>query len=157
MKSVMRRNAGGNSASLNRGSLTDVYLSPEGLEDIRNWGVDQADETTRREIYQSADDGGAITRIFGVNLHALDELGQSQEYQNYFTNNLSGTLGPSSDVELVVGLDLAANDSFVMPVKQEVTVFEDEALHRHQKMGFYGFAEIGFGVLDSRRVLLGSF
>ena len=62
MKSVMRRNAGGNSASLNRGSLTDVYLSPEGLEDIRNWGVDQADETTRREIYQSADDGGRLTR-----------------------------------------------------------------------------------------------
>jgi len=157
MKSVMRRNAGGNSASLSRGQMTDLYLSPEGLEDIRNWGVDQADETTRREIYLSADDGGAITRIFGVNLHALDELGQSQEYQNYFTSNLSGSLGPSSDVELVVGLDLAANDSFVMPVKQEVTVFEDEALHRHQKMGFYGFAEIGFGVLDSRRVLLGSF
>jgi hypothetical protein len=44
-----------------------------------------------------------------------------------------------------------------MPVKQEVTVFEDEALHRQQRMGFYGFAEIGFGVLDSRRVLLGSF
>jgi len=44
-----------------------------------------------------------------------------------------------------------------MPVKQEVTIFEDEALLRHQKMGFFGFAEVGFGVLDSRRVLLGSF
>jgi hypothetical protein len=157
MKTVMRRNAGGNSGSLNRGRLTDIYLSPEGLEDIRNWGVDQADDTTRREIYVGSDDSAALTRIFGVNLHALDELGQGQEYQNYFTSNLSGSLGPASDVELIVGLDLQSNDSFVMPVKQEVTVFEDDALHRHQKMGFYGFAEIGFGVLDSRRVLLGSF
>ena len=157
MKTVMRRNAGGNSASVNRGRLTDVYLSPEGIEDIRNWGVDQADEVTRREIYTGADDSAALTRIFGVNLHGLDELGQSQEYQNYFTSNLSGSLGPSSDVELMVGLDLQSNDSFVMPVKQEVTIFEDDNLHRQQRMGFYGFAEIGFGVLDSRRVLLGSF
>ena len=157
MKVVMRRNAGGNSASIKRGSLTDLYLSPEGLEDIRNWGVDQADEVTRREIYTSSDDGSPLTRVFGVNLHALDELGENQEYQVYFTNELSGTLGPSSDVELVVGLDLNANDSFVMPVKQEVTIFEDDTLHRQQKAGMYGFAEIGYGVLDSRRVLLGSF
>jgi len=44
-----------------------------------------------------------------------------------------------------------------MPVKQEVTVFEDDTLHRQQKAGMYGFAEIGYGVLDSRRCLLGSF
>ena len=157
MKTVMRRNAGGNSASLNRGRLTDLFMSPEGVEDIRNWGVDQADDMTRREIHVAPDDGGALTSIFGVSLRALDELGQSQEYQNYFTMNLSGSLGPSSDVELCVGLDLAAGDSFVMPVKQEVTIFEDEAMHRQQRMGWYGFAEIGFGVLDSRRVLLGSF
>ena len=157
LKVVMRRNAGGNSASIKRGVLTDLYLSPEGLEDIRNWGVDQADETTRREIYTSSEEGAALTRVFGVNLHALDELGENQEYQVYFTQQLSGTLGPSSDVELVVGLDLNANDSFVMPVKQEVTVFEDDTLHRQQKAGMYGFAEIGYGVLDSRRCLLGSF
>lgn len=157
LKVVMRRNAGGNSASVKRGTLTDLYLSPEGLEDIRNWGVDQADEVTRREIYTSTDDGQPITRVFGVNLHALDELGENQEYQSYFTSELSGTLGPSSDAELVIGLDLNANDSFVMPIKQEVTVFEDDTLHRQQKAGMYGFAEIGYGVLDARRVLLGSF
>jgi hypothetical protein len=156
LKVVMRRNAGGNSASIKRGTLTDMYLSPECLEDIRNWSVDQADETTRREIYTSADEGSAMTRVFGVNLHALDELGEGQEYQNYFTSELSGTLGPNSDTELIVGLDLNADDSFVMPVKQEVTVFEDDTLHRQQRAGMYGFAEIGYGVLDSRRVLLAS-
>jgi hypothetical protein len=157
LKTVMRRNAGGNSGSLNRGSLTDIYLSPEALEDIRNWGIDQVDEITRREIYQAGDDGAAITRIFGVNLHDMDELGEGQEYQNFYTHQLTGSLGPSSDKEIVVGLDLSSNDSFIMPIKQDVQIFEDDALHRQQRAGFYGWAEIGFAVLDNRRVLLGSF
>ncbi len=156
MKTVMRRNAGGNSGSLNRGSLTDLYLSPEALEDIRNWGIDQVDEVTRREIYQAGDDGAAITRIFGVNLHDIDELGASQEYQNFYTDQLAGTF-TGSDVELVVGLDQSSNDSFIMPVKQDVQIFEDDALHRQQRAGFYGWAEIGFAVLDNRRILLGGF
>jgi hypothetical protein len=156
MKTVMRRNAGGNSGSLNRGSLTDLYLSPEALEDIRNWGLDQVDEVTRREIYQAGDDGAAITRIFGVNLHDMDELGADQEYQLFYKNQLSGTF-TGSDVELVVGLDQSSNDSFIMPVKQDVQIFEDDALHRQQRAGFYGWAEIGFAVLDNRRILLGGF
>ena len=63
----------------------------------------------------------------------------------------------SSDLELVVGLDQSANDSFVMPMKQAVQVFEEPTLHRQQRAGYYGFAELGFGVLDNRRVILGSF
>src|ERR1700723_652970 len=50
-KVVMRRNGGGNSATPNRGRLTDFYLSPEGIEDMRNWGVDIIDEFTRREVF----------------------------------------------------------------------------------------------------------
>lgn len=157
MKVVMRRNAGGNSASIKRGQLTDLYLSPEGVEDMRNWGIDQLDETSRREIYVANNDAGSVSRVFGVNINALDELGEGQEYQTYYSGSLSGTLGPTADVELVVGLDLAANDSFVMPVKQEVTIYEDTNLHRQQRAGLYGFAEVGFGVLDNRRVVLGSF
>ena len=156
MKTVMRRNAGGNSGSLSRGRLTDAYLSPEALEDIRNWGIDQIDEVTRREIYLAGDDGAAITRVFGVNLHDMDELGEAQEYQKFYTDQLLGALA-SSDSELVVGLDLSANDSFIMPIRQDVQIFEDENLHRHQRAGFYGWAELGFAVLDNRRILLGSF
>ena len=154
MKTVMRRNGGGNSTSINRGRLTDMYLSPEGLEDIRNWGVDQVDEVTRREIYTAAD--GSINRIFNVNLHDIDELGQAQEYQLFFKKELSGSLA-TSDVELIVGCDLSASDSFVMPVRQDVEIFEDDSLHRQRRAGFYGHAEHGFGVLDNRRVILGSF
>jgi hypothetical protein len=156
MQTVMRRNSGGNSASVGRGRLTDLYVSPEALEDVRNWGLDQVDEVTRREIYTAPEGGAPITRIFGVNLHDLDELGAGQEYNDFFDTTLGGDF-PSTDGELVVGLDQSSNDSFVMPVKEQLQVFEDPTLHRQQRAGYYGFAELGFGVLDNRRVILGSF
>jgi hypothetical protein len=156
MKTVMRRNGGGNSSSANRGALTDLYVSPEAMEDIRNWGVDIVDEVTRREIYTAAD--GAVNRIFGVNLHDRDELGVGQEYQNFYSE--AGALNqgtpPGSKSEIVVGLDLRKRDSFIMPVRQEVQIFEDDSLHRQKRAGFYGWAELGFAVLDNRRVLLGA-
>jgi hypothetical protein len=155
-KTVMLRNGGGNSVTAT-GRLTDLYSSPEAIEDVRNWGIDQLDEVSRREVYQSADSGAPLTRIYGVNLNGLFEFGDGQEYQTFFTSDLGGSIGPNSDVELIVGLDLNARDSFVMPVKREVEIFEDEGLHRSQRQGYYGWAEIGFGVLDNRRVLAASF
>lgn len=156
MKTVMRRNGGGNSASNNRGMLTDLYVSPEAMEDIRNWGVDQLDEVTRREIYTAAD--GAVNRVFGVNLHDLDELGVGQEYQAFVVDVLGRALSGdlNGKTEYVVGLDLSKRDSFIMPVRQEVQIFEDETLHRQKRAGFYGWAEQGFAVLDNRRVILGA-
>jgi hypothetical protein len=153
MKTVMRRNGGGNSASNNRGMLTDLYVSPEAMEDIRSWGIDQIDEVTRREIYLAAD--GSVNRVFGINLHDLDELGEGQQYQLFYSNVLNGTL-PNSKSELVVGLDLRKRDSFIMPVRAEVQIFEDDTLHRQKRAGFYGWAEQGFAVLDNRRVILGA-
>lgn len=154
MKVIMRRNAGGNTASIKRGKLTDLYMSPEGLEDIRNWGLDLIDDTTRREMYTAPD--GGITNVFGVSLHDLIEFGENQEYQQFFTGNLGGSLN-TGDLELVVGLDLGSNDSFLMPWKQDVAIFPDPTLHRQQRAGVYGWAELGFAVLDSRRIILGSF
>jgi hypothetical protein len=153
MKTVMRRNGGGNSASNNRAILTDLYVSPESMEDIRNWGIDQIDEITRREIYTAAD--GTLNRVFGVNLHDLDELGVGQEYQLFYSNILSGAL-PGTKSEIVVGLDQSKNDTFIMPVRQEVQIFEDDTLHRQKRAGFYGWSEHGFAVLDNRRVVLGA-
>ena len=153
MKTVMRRNGGGNSSSNNSGQLTDLYISPEALEDIRNWNVDQVDELTRREIFVA--DDGTFNRIFGINLHDLDELGEGQEYQVFYTDELSGTL-PGSDVELIVGIDANRNDSMIMPVREQVAIFEDDNLHRQRRAGFYGWAEQGFAVLDNRRIILGA-
>jgi hypothetical protein len=45
-----------------------------------------------------------------------------------------------------------------MPVKEELSIFDDsDNLHRQRRAGFYAWQEDGFGVLDGRRVLLGSF
>ena len=154
MKVVTRRNGGGNSTSINRGELTDLYVSPEGHEDIRNWGVDEVDPITRRDLIVG--EGGLLVRIFQVNLHTLDELGEGQEYQNFYTTDLSGTM-PAGKNEIVVGLDLRNRDSFVMPVRAPVQVFEDDTLHRQRRAGMYGWAEHGFAALDTRRVLLGAF
>jgi hypothetical protein len=123
------------------------------MEDIRQWGLDQVDEVTRREIYTAAD--GTLNRVFGINLHDLDELGVGQQYQLFYSSTLGGSL-PSGDTEVVVGLDLRKRDSFIMPVRQEVQIFEDDTLHRQKRAGFYGWAELGFAVLDNRRVLVGS-
>jgi hypothetical protein len=154
LKTEMRRGAYGNSASTNRGKLTDLYISPEAVEDIRNWGVDQLDEISRREIYVA--DDGSINRIFMVNLHDLDELGVGQEYQLYYQNTLGGSL-QGSDVELVVGLDLQRNDSFVMPVREQWKVFDDPTLLREWKQGWFGRMTVGFAVLNNLRCIAGSF
>jgi len=155
MQTVMRRNAGGNTGSGNRGRLTDLYGSPEMLEDVRNWGLDQVSDAVRTTIYNTGGES-PVTNLFGVQLHDLDELGEGQEYQDFFVDALGGSV-EASDVELVVGLDQSTNDSFVMPMKQAVSVHEDPALHRQQRVGWYGWAELGFGVLDNRRIILGSF
>lgn len=155
MKLNMRRNAGGNTGSLRRGKLTDLYVSPEAVEDIRNWGVDQIDEISRHELFISGDEG-SIMKIFGVMLNDLDEFGEDQEYQLFYSSVLGGSLA-ASDSELVVGIDKSRSDSFLMPVREELQVFNDEALHRIQKAGVYGWMEIGFLCSDNRRVLLGSF
>ena len=155
MKTVMRRNGGGNSITA-PGSLTDVYCSPEAKEDVRNWGIDQVPDSVRAEIYNAGDDGSSIANVFGVKLHDLFEFGDGQEYQDYFINELGGTI-QSSDVELLIGLDQGASDSFIMPVKREVEVFEDPTLHRQQRQGYYGWGEFGFGVLDNRRLIAASF
>ena len=152
-KTIMRRNGGGNSTSQNRGKLTDLYISPEGVEDIRNWGVDQVDEVTRRDIFVSED---TLSRIFGVNIVDLDELGEGQEYQLYYENELGGSL-QSADLELGVGLDLSTDDSFVMPIRQQLEINDDDTLKRQLRTGLWGVMQLGFGVLDNRRAILVSY
>lgn len=156
-KTIMRRNAGGNSTSINQGRLTDMYVSPEALEDIRSWDLTQVDDFTRREIFIMDGDEPtgepSVVRIFGVNLHDIDEFGVGQEFQTYYQNVLGGTLPPNK-TEIIVGLDLKHDDCFVKPIRQNVELFEDQMLHRERQAGLYGWGEHGFSCLDSRRILL---
>lgn len=156
MKTVVRRNGGGNSTSVARRKMTDLYMSPEAFEDMSSWGIGLISDDIRTQIQRSEE--GAVRGMYGVNFHDLDELGVGQEYQLYYSSTLSGSLGPSSDEELVIGLDLTQPDKcFIHPVSQEIEITEDENLHRHGLVGFYGSMEGGWAVLDVRHVLAGSF
>ncbi len=153
MKLVMRRNAGGNSTSINRGKLTHLYLSPEANEDLRSWTFAEVDDVTRREIYMA--DDGSINKVFGVNLVDLDELGEGQEYQDYYTNVLGGSMA-NGDVEVLIGLDLASENAFLQPIRDELQIFPADDLHRQRRAGFYAWRSYGMALMDQRRVLLAS-
>jgi hypothetical protein len=157
MKTAMTRNAGGNGQY---GSLTDLCVSMEAVEDIRSWDETEIDPVTRREILQSA--GQNMMRLYNVNIRAMTEFGVGQEYQNYIVNVLgraaaSALTGASDDQEFVLGIDKSTNDSFVMPVRQEIQIFDDPTLHRQGRAGFYSNEEYGVMCADNRRVELGTF
>lgn len=155
MQTAMKRGAGGNG---NSGSLTDVYLSTEAMEDIRAWDVNEIDEFTRREIFVTREQG--LASIYGVVLHEMTEFGEEQEYEAFVTDTLGRAHQTISSVtlqEFCIGLDLSVMDSFVMPVRKELETYEDPALYRQQRAGIYGWMEHGFACLDARRVLLGEF
>lgn len=161
MKLVMRRNGGGNNSSIGRSRLTHLYVSPEAMEDMRNWGIDEVDELTRREIYMSDDMDIDGAQVFGVRVVPLDEFGEGQEYQSYYENVIAAGasnngLASATDVELVLGLDLSVKDSFVMPVREELQVHPDPTLLRERRQGIFGWESIGVGVLNNIRVLTGS-
>lgn len=158
MKTIMRRNGGGNSTSVNRGQLTHLFISPEAKDDIRSWGINLIPDAIRANIYVSPDNGSELMKIYGVEIRDLDELGVGQEYQTYYTSTLASSLA-ASDEELVIGLDKAHNDSFLMPVTKELSMETHDTTESRRKGLFGIFADMEYGVLaaDARRTLLGSF
>jgi hypothetical protein len=82
-------------------------------------------------------------------------LAKVKNIRTCFTGALSGSLA-SNDLELVIGLDMQDGGSFLMPTKEDITIFPDPMLHRQQRAGYYGWGELGFAVLDNRNVICGS-
>lgn len=154
LSTYMRRNGGGNASSTNRIKLTDLYISLEAHMDIRAWGLDVIPDGVRQNIYYSQDGAGDLLNIFGVKLHAMDEFGVGQEYQNYFTQTLGGSLSSANDLEIGIALDQSRSDVFAMPVREDFQVWNDPNLHRQNLIGFYGHGEYGYSVTDNRRTLL---
>ncbi len=160
-QTVMRRNAGGNSTSTDKGQLTHIGISPESLQDVRSWDLTQVDDITRREIFLSADEVRPIARIFGVTLIDIDELGVGQEYQLYYNNTLGATT-PNSKLEIALGLDLsqgAGGNSFFMPWVarengQAIQMFDAPELIRHGRAGYWAETKYGVATLDNRKVII---
>lgn len=152
MSLYMRRYGGGNSASKNRGKLTDLFLSPEGQADTLSWQVTEIPDAIRAQIYAN----GVLTRIGETNLHALDELGVGQEFEQFWDDTLAQD-HTNSKTELVIGLDLSKNSSLMMPWREMPKLYEDTTLLKQRRVGMWGTAEIGFTAMDNRVVLLGQY
>lgn len=156
-------------------TFTDLYLSPEDAADIREWTDTDIDPVTRREIFQAAGMGS----IWNVRLHEIQHLGATGLYningstsaygkfiadggenynaytiENPNVTNADGTIGTLGETQ-VIGFDMTANDSLVMPIRKEFAAIDDPTLLRLQKQGFFGWAELGFACLDSRMIALG--
>ncbi len=156
-------------------TLTDLYVSPEDAADIREWTDTDIDPVTRREIFQAAGMG----KIWNVTLHEIQHLGATgmyningstseygkfiagagEVYNAYTLENpnvtaADGTVSTLGETQ-IMGFDLTTNDSLVMPVRKEFEAHDDPTLLRVQKMGFFGWSEIGFACLDSRMLGLG--
>jgi hypothetical protein len=155
-------------------TLTDLYVSPEDAADIREWTDTDIDPVTRREIFQAAGMGS----IWNVTLHEVQHLGATgmyningdgSEYGKFIANGnvfnaytldhpnitaADGTVSALGETQ-ILGFDLTTNDSLVMPIRKEYEAYDDPALLRVQKQGFFGWAELGFACLDSRMLGMG--
>ena len=158
MQLYMRRLAGGNSTSQRRGKLTHVFVSPEAVQDMQEWDETEVDDATRNAIIQRGEDDEIM--LYGVRVVVLDELGVGQEYQLAYNkmaaNQPNGGLGPD-DQEIVIGIDAQNTDSFIMPIREELEIHEDPQLLRQDRLGWFGRMEMGVGVLNNARVIIGSF
>ena len=145
MKMGMRRGCG-NPTSMYRGRLTDLYISPEAREDTKNWQM-------------IGGDTGLVTQIFNVNLHSLEELGAGQEYQNFYENELKGTL-PKGSNQICVGLDLSKGHASPFQIsrplhKSKWEIFHNSELLRERKLGFDLKGQISIACINNQAVLLG--
>ena len=86
------------------GSITDLFISVEGLETIcdywESYKDDYSNDTKVRLL--GAD---SIDEIFGVKIHTVDKLGEEQEYQRYYLNELGGSI-PTNKYDIIVGLSI---------------------------------------------------
>ena len=143
--------------------ITDLFISPEVMEDIRAFsynavggetaGATATDlpNTVRDEIYRAAGAGS----LFGVNLVEIMELGPNRKYVNLM-ETLDPTLmdNPTTDDDIIVGID-ASKGAFVRAIAtQDNSTFtalaDDQFSARSEKLGFYGHLEEGRVCVDTR-------
>ena len=135
--------AGGTPADFNSRGLTDLFVSPEVMGQIRAYAYDairtdsaateanaqNLPDDVRSGIYRAA----GMESLYGVSLHELVELGKSQRYnalfETYFdaagtaATNLDGSSNSISNFatanhQVLVGVDLG-RDAFVRPVARQ--------------------------------------
>jgi hypothetical protein len=169
VKNVKRLNKSyANGTTTSAYGLTDIFVSPETMSDIRAFAYNPVGGTisssstvtpvtdlpagVREEIYR----GGGAQEIYGITIHELVELGPDQKYTKLFNEFYGASFADSDD--LVVGLDLT-KDAFVRPVARNsesggtfTAMPDDQFVARSEKIGFYGSLEEGRVCIDSRAI-----
>lgn len=154
-------------------NLTELWVSPEDIADIREWTETDIDPFTRREVFQAAGMGS----LWGVNLRVIDSLGVRGKYNIHDRGSVYGpfkgdggntfnsytiTHGNVLDVNgnlvtpgetQIYGFD-RSDISLVMPVRKEFEAVDDPTLLRKQRQGFFGWEEFGMACLDARFICM---
>ncbi len=169
----------GNTPVAAASGLTDLYLSPEVMEQIRAFsynpvhtstGNDVLPNSVREDVFRNS----GMASIYGVNLNELVELGVGKKYNKLFDTlagsdeffladgSTSNAVFTEANDELIVGLD-NSRGSFVRPIARNgetgstFTALPDEQFNmyggRVEKTGFYGHLEEGRLVLDARSIV----
>ena len=168
--------AGGTPADAYSKGITDMYVSPEKMADVRSFayqalggsssGKSSTDlpDGVREEIWRNA----GMHEIYGVNIHELIELGVGKKYNTLF-DTMAGSTTYGGDIsaevfaatdELVVGLD-NSKGAFIRPIARQAengvtfgAVPDDQFnISRIDKAGFYGSLEEGRICIDSRAIV----
>ncbi|MNS33481.1 Phage capsid family protein [compost metagenome] len=106
-----------------------IYVSPRRAKDIREWTSTTIDPVTQREIFQA----GGIASIWNVQLRELRTLSDNEVYL-FDTSRLG-----------------------VMPIRQQLTTYDDPTAIKKLRAGALAWEEIGFAIIDKRGVLKAGF
>ena len=180
MKRISASFANGTADPSDSFGLTDLYVSPEVLEQVRSFaynplntrntsnGVMGLPDAVREDVWR----GAGMSEIYGVTIHDLVELGISKKYndlfgtfaQNGIAHTGSTVIGAQSTNfataadEILIGVD-ASKEAFIRPIAQNAdsgatftAVPDDQFAQRSDKVGFYGSLEEGRVCIDARAV-----
>lgn len=169
---------GGTPATANGpAGLTDLFVSPEVMEDIRAFAYNpvntrggyKSDTTESGEANVPLTDNvrdriwnsGGLAEIYNVTLHTMVEFGKGQAYNKVFDNFYGGTFD-SDTQEILVGVDLSQN-VFLRPVVvnddqqvlsatggQIVVRPDDQFVTREEKTGFFAKVKEGRVILSDK-------
>lgn len=112
----------------NRGyKVTDIYVSPSGLADIRSWTQNSIDPVTQREIFVNA----GLPSLWGAEIHVVWFLNSNEAYF----------------------IDARPNKLGYMPIRDELKTWDDPVAIKKFRVGVIAYEEIGFVVMDTKAIV----
>lgn len=156
-------------------NLTDLFMSPEMVADIRRMSYNPMNTTAVPDTQESTAlglpdtvrtnifNGGDAQSIWDVNIWEMSELGLGAPYNRLFQTwyTTAGAAGAptwnASTDEIIIGVDRNGSFSRVIQEDGEGNTFQlkvdNQFTNREEKIGWYGFTREGWVVGDARSVV----